>query len=363
MGWLNRLGGVLVAPRRTFQQMIHAGQGGIGAVIGLMFLVMLGTRPADSATALIGVANGPLMAVSKLVNQFIQFAVAPLAVTLAVGLMLAGLLRVRGRSAPVDGLLTAAVSLWVPVGLLGLVGAMLAELGWSWPYLPHVPLAAFLQLEPAWWQILLRAVAAYGPSLALAWVLVRVALAAPAEQPGPQAARAGRSWPGWALAAFLLASWVSAGAWAAVNYERIRPIMAGDPAMEFSLPRVGADQPLALVSLRGQPVVVEFWADWCSVCMRQMPEMERWSAAHPDIPLVAIHQGGEPESVARLVHQQGWRHPIFLVDSRLTASRAYRVESLPTYFVIDPSGRIAAVKVGAASPEWLDGSLDRARPR
>jgi thiol-disulfide isomerase/thioredoxin len=355
MQWLNRLAGLLVAPRQSLSSLVHGGRGGVADVLGWMFLVMLGTQPADTAATVLGASRGILPAAARLVQQFVLgYALQPMVVCLAFGLALAGILRVRGRKVPIDGLLAASVYLWVPVGVLAILGALLLEVGWHQALLPHVPLAVFFQLEPAWWEVGLRLALSYGPSLWLAWILFQVAWADP---PEPRAAAPRKSWAGWALAGWLLISWAGGTAWAWVHYESIRPVLAGDPAASFQLPRADGKGVIALEQLRGKPVVIEFWAEWCGVCMRHMPELDRWAAAHPEVLVLAVHQGGERQEVQALVERSGWKNLTVVVDERHAASRAYRVDTLPTFFVVDADGKIAAARVGAASDGWLAHAL------
>lgn len=355
MGWLHRLAGVLVAPRRTMQALLAGGQGGIAEVLGWMFLVMLGTQPAETAGTILGASRGILPAAARLLQQFVLgYALLPLVVSLALGLLLAGLVRLRGQKVAIDGVLTAAVYLWVPVGVLAILGALLLEAGWRQALLPHVPLQVFLALEPAWWELGLRLGLSYGWSAWLAWVLFRAVLVGQDQAPEP-VARPSRA--GWFLAGWLLAAWAGGTAWVAVHYEQIRPVMAGDPAAGFDLPRVDGRGAFSLAGLRGRPVVIEFWADWCSVCLEHMPALDRWAEAHPQVAVLAVHRGGALPAVAELIRRQGWRHATFLLDEHEFVARAYRVDSLPTFFVIDPAGRVLDVRVGAPPQGWLDHAL------
>ena len=49
-----------------------------------------------------------------------------------------------------------------------------------------------------------------------------------------------------------------------------------------------------------------------------------------------------------------WTGAVFLVDDLGMASVAYRAESVPAYFVIDPNGRIRAVRLGVPPEGWLE---------
>jgi len=374
---LARLAAVLVTPRRSFGALLERGCGGVGDVVLFMLLVMPAAQPAEAAAAVAHFSRGLLLPLNALAGQFVAFAVAPLALGLLFGLGLTLAARLRGRRLGIDVAMTAGVYLWVPVGVLALLGAVLAELGWSCIWLPHVPLDAFARTQPDWWSWLLRLGLSYGWSLALAGLLLRCALAAAgpgeaaaageasgaggAAAAGAAAPAAARRWAGWALAAWLAAGWIAGAAWAVAHQERFRLLASGDLAPQLALQRADGSGRLALAELRGRPVVIAFWAEWCSVCVRHLPELAAWARAHPGVAVLAVHQGGDAAGVAAFVAERGWRGPTFLVDAAGAASHAYRVDSLPTYFVIDAAGRIAAVRLGTPPAGWLQ-SHTRARP-
>ena len=356
--WTSRLAAPLVAPRPAFDAILHRGRGGLGDVVLWLLLVMPAAEPAATAAAAARFGRGLLLPLNMLVGQFLAFAVAPLAAGLAFGIGLAVAARLRRRPLNVDAALTAGATLWVPVGVLALLGAGLAAAGWSVPYLPHLPLAAFAAAEPAWWEWPLRLGLSYGWSLGLAAValqrgLGRSAAAAPAAAGPPL-----RRWAGWVLAAWLAAGWIAGAAWAVVHQERFRLLAPGDPAPQLALARADGSGRLNLAELRGRPVVLAFWAEWCSVCVRHMPELAAWARAHPEVVVLAVHQGGDAAGVAASVAEQDWRGPTFLVDAARQASRAYRVDSLPTFFTIDRGGRISGVQLGTPATGWLAGRLD-----
>ena len=84
---------------------------------------------------------------------------------------------------------------------------------------------------------------------------------------------------GWALAAGVAAAATAAGiGWA---FWRQRGTDAG---VERALWSSTFDTPdgtrLAMASLRGHPVVLNFWATWCPPCVREMPALDRFAREH-----------------------------------------------------------------------------------
>ena len=59
------------------------------------------------------------------------------------------------------------------------------------------------------------------------------------------------------------------------------PIRPGQPAPAFSLPALDGGT-VALDSLRGRVVLLNFWATWCKPCLDEMPAMERLYQALSD---------------------------------------------------------------------------------
>jgi hypothetical protein len=85
-----------------------------------------------------------------------------------------------------------------------------------------------------------------------------------------------------------------------------------------------------------------------------MDELNRWARAHPDVAVVAIHRGGPVDEVGAFIAAKKWTGPVFLVDDLDLAAAAYRVDSVPAYFVIGPDGLIRAVRFGVPPRGWLD---------
>ncbi len=139
--------------------------------------------------------------------------------------------------------------------------------------------------------------------------------------------------------------------------------MVGRDAPDFTLPivangaAVGADaRALSLSELRGQAVLLNFWATWCGYCRNEAPLVERVSRRWRDRGVVVVGvdtdgpDQGDPRSFA-IAH--GLSYPI-VQDQTGRATRNYGVDGLPTLVVVSRAGKVLAVQTGAADESELD---------
>lgn len=137
------------------------------------------------------------------------------------------------------------------------------------------------------------------------------------------------------------------------------------PAPDFTLPAFDGTT-VRSADLRGQVVVLAFWASWCQPCRWELPELETVHAGFGNDPRVVflavdVGRGGETPERGRA----------FLASRHLTlrgvfdagaAARAYRADSLPTLVIIDQEGRVRLLHFGYDASEHL-GSLVTRRIR
>lgn len=359
MRWLDLVGGVLVAPRRTFS-FLQKDPPGFWSFARLMALFWLATTPMAIARIVLASDRGGLYLLQRLVPSLVEFAALPLFSCTGLGLALVAYLRLRGRPAALDQLVPAALYLWIPTGAMGLIGQGLLALGVFVPYLPHVSLQWFLSTSPSAGGILLRLLLSYGWSLALAWVFVRIALGIPAadDRPTPNGSRAG----GIALACVWALS-LGAGALGIVrHYDDLRPLSRGDPAPLALGVSLDDGRRLTPKDFDGQPAVIEFWATWCPTCVSSMPRLIEWARLHPRVKVLAIHGGGSREEVAEFVRERGWKGIDILADESGEAAATWRVDTYPTVVTLDAHGRIAGIRIGQPSSEWLESHLSTEPP-
>jgi thiol-disulfide isomerase/thioredoxin len=353
MKWLFRAARVLVGPREAFRLIVadqhEAEPGRVGDVLLLMFFVMLGTMPLPVALSVMSYEQGLAVVLGNIVSLYLSFCLMPVVGCMALGLFLAGWYRVKHGWIAVDRILIASLFLWIPVGILGLLGATLQSLNINVIFLPHVPLAYLAKIEAAWWKIVVHLLVSYGWSMYLLRVLYQVIGQEPSKSKPTKTKMAGLF-----LIGMIGVSYLFGLIFVHANYDDIRPVQVGDPASSFSLPRVGSQQSFTFDDDNEKIMVVKFWATWCPQCVEQMPALEKFAQAHPGVSIVAIHQGDSVEAVSRYVAKQKWQHVVYLVDSNLVVTRAYRVDSLPTYFIISEDEKIVAKHVGHVSEDWLN---------
>lgn len=139
--------------------------------------------------------------------------------------------------------------------------------------------------------------------------------------------------------------------------------LEGKPAPDFTLAEVGGGDTITLSALRGQPVVVNFWAPSCVPCRAEFPVLKSALAAHADSGLTILgiwFRGGKfldsPDDVTSFMAQQGADWPA-LADPGGVVQDAYAVVVPPTTFFIDRSGVVRAVQLGEMTAELLERQL------
>ena len=142
----------------------------------------------------------------------------------------------------------------------------------------------------------------------------------------------------------------------------IEPAQVGQPAPGFALPIVAGDgsaegDRLDLASLRGKPVILDFWASWCPPCRRSMPMLtrvhERHRSAGVHVVGINVDYGLSDAQIGAAARSFGGLFPM-VHDDDGQLQRAYQVVSLPTTIVIDAEGVIRHFHVGVPDEEGLN---------
>lgn len=111
----------------------------------------------------------------------------------------------------------------------------------------------------------------------------------------------------------------------------------GALAPPFSLPSLSDGEMVDLLSLRGAPIVINFWATWCPPCEAEMPELAQFSRDHPSVRLLSINVGESPAQVNDWLKDRNLELEV-LMDLNSDVSAAYRLRGQPTSFVLNSDG-------------------------
>jgi cytochrome c biogenesis protein CcmG, thiol:disulfide interchange protein DsbE len=125
----------------------------------------------------------------------------------------------------------------------------------------------------------------------------------------------------------------------------------GTLASDFELDDING-QKVRLSDLRGQVVVVNFWATWCIPCVQEMPTFQKFQFQYPNFTMISIDVQEDPGQVAEFIKNRGFEYRI-LLDRNGKVGQNYKVTYFPSTFFIDQNGMIRFRHFGSISEEQL----------
>ncbi len=136
------------------------------------------------------------------------------------------------------------------------------------------------------------------------------------------------------------------------NLKRMKGANVGGEAPEINLPTPTGGQ-LALSSLRGKYVLLDFWASWCGPCRQENPNVVKTYAKYKDAGFEILGVSLDKDKSAWLKaienDQLVWKHVSDLQYWNSVAAQAYGVNAIPMTFLVGPDGKIVAKGLRGAS--------------
>lgn len=139
--------------------------------------------------------------------------------------------------------------------------------------------------------------------------------------------------------------------------------LVGQAAPDFSLPvfhgGVGDTNRIKLSALRGNVVVLDFWASWCRPCTVQAGILGDVLEHQPDsVVFVGVNTADNPTRARESAEQQ--KLPYVAVLDTGEVADAYGARSLPTLVVIDRSGRVVSASSRVMSASEVESAIAKA---
>lgn len=102
-----------------------------------------------------------------------------------------------------------------------------------------------------------------------------------------------------------------------------------------------AQKQMNLADFKGQPLVVNFWATWCPMCVKKMGTLNRFAAKFQQNggKVLAISQDSSLSAVRAYFARNGYQNLAIYMESSGQLSSAFGVRGLPTSIFIDAQGK------------------------
>jgi peroxiredoxin len=118
------------------------------------------------------------------------------------------------------------------------------------------------------------------------------------------------------------------------------------PAPDFTLHAADGHN-LRLQELRGQVVLVNFWATWCGPCREEMPQLNRLYEKYrgSGFTLLGVSVDDDANNAVAVARRLGVSFPV-LLDTDKTVSKLYDLATMPSTVLIDRDGRVRYLNRG-----------------
>ena len=135
--------------------------------------------------------------------------------------------------------------------------------------------------------------------------------------------------------------------------------LPGREAPPFTLPTLDAADSINLTAMRGNVVVVNFWASWCIPCLQEHPILLDAAERYKDrnVRFIGIAYNDKPEDSKRWLAERGQNFPS-LIDAGSRTAIDYGISGVPETFILNKQGIVAFKKFGPVTANELRQKVD-----
>ncbi|HZY32188.1 MAG TPA: TlpA disulfide reductase family protein [Rhodanobacter sp.] len=136
------------------------------------------------------------------------------------------------------------------------------------------------------------------------------------------------------------------------------PVQAAMPAQPTLHVTTLDGKTFDLAAQRGKWVIVNYWATWCVPCIKEMPDISRFVAAHKNVVAIGLaYEDSEPADIKAFLA----KHPVVYPIAQVTLDQPLKdfdePRGLPTTYLIGPDGKVAKHIVGPVTEASLEGLI------
>jgi thiol-disulfide isomerase/thioredoxin len=119
----------------------------------------------------------------------------------------------------------------------------------------------------------------------------------------------------------------------------------------------------SLESLRGHPVLVNFWATWCPPCQMELPALQELSETHAGCLTVlgVAVDANDPAALGEFLAEHHITYPVWLDDG--SVGSRYRVSTIPHSVLLDAGGHVMGTFDGPVTRRSVESALSDLLPQ
>jgi thiol-disulfide isomerase/thioredoxin len=143
---------------------------------------------------------------------------------------------------------------------------------------------------------------------------------------------------------------------------RLAPDGTSSPAIQ--MPRYSGGT-LSLAELQGKVVVLDFWATWCPPCIEELPYLVKLAKEYESQGVAFVAASRDDEDVKEYVVDRFVKTRVpelgpYVVYANNDVAQAFKVEALPTLYILDRDGKVIDAVRGMLSESALRRRIERA---
>lgn len=146
------------------------------------------------------------------------------------------------------------------------------------------------------------------------------------------------------------------------------PVVAAPPAAPAAKPEKPSlkvetfdGKTFDLSEHRGRWVVVNFWATWCTPCLKEIPDLDAFDKARADVDVIGLaYEEIERADMEAFLKEHPMSYPMAIIDTFNPPADFDTPRGLPMTYLIAPDGKIAKQFLGPTTSEELAKMIEKA---